>query len=194
MGRKYRRARPTPNMHAYLNPNYRRQGQVAPSFDQLAHQIHQEAVPPGYEHDPYCQYRAESLREAAYRGWLAGQHAAQSAPQAGHYAVEEARLAGYEEAVRDQQSIIMRAEANGYKRGYNAAQTNLQKACKAAYDDGFKAGCEEGPAGELPGPQRKAVVRDVVADAMEQCRVIAESNPQMAPGANACKRLIKKLM
>jgi hypothetical protein len=29
---------------------------------------------------------------------------------------------------------------------------------------------------------------------MEQCRVIAESNPSMADGAKACKRMIKKLM
>jgi len=64
----------------------------------------------------------------------------------------------------------------GYRRGYN---------------DGLAAGRSQAPS--RGGVDRAAVRDEMRREMLEQCRVIAESNPNMAPGVNAVRHRIKKL-
>jgi len=61
---------------------------------------------------------------------------------------------------------------------------------EAARKRGFAEGRKTAPA----APSNESSIRKKMIDEMvEQCRVISESNPQMAPGVNAVKHMIKKL-
>jgi hypothetical protein len=144
-------------------------------FDQLAQQLYAEMVPYGMQHDPYIRYRADLVVQAAHRGW-AGAMARQ--PQG-----EEAYMRG----VQDARAEAQKQASQSYQRGFNSALASMDRNMAEAYDRGFKEGQK---ALQQPKDSRE----DIVAEAMEQCRVIAESNPSMADGAKACKRMIKKLM
>jgi len=154
-----------------------------PRFDSLARQIYMELVPRGQEQDPLMQYRADVAVEAARRGW---DHALQGAPSSN--ALQEAHQTGYQQGLRESQAMVERATSQSYQRGYNSALRTMDQSLNAAYQRGFDAGKQAA----LP-PSRDSR-EDIIAEAMEQCRVIAESNPSMADGAKACKRMIKKLM
>ena len=152
-------------------------------FESLARQIYLELVPRGQEQDPLMQYRADIAVQAARRGW---EHALQEAPS--RRSLQEAHQTGYQQGLRESQAMVERATSQSYQRGYNSALRTMDQSPNAAYQRGFDAGKQAAL------PPTKDSREDVIAEAMEQCRVIAESNPSMADGAKACKRMIKKLM
>lgn len=150
---------------------------MVPEFQHLAAQIYAEMVPPGMEGDPYLRWKADLVIEAAHHGWsmaISNPHAAQEA---------------YARGLSDGRGEAQRMASQSYQRGFNTALATVDRDVSAAYDRGFKAGQKA-----IPEPQKSDSRADIVAEAMEQCRVIAESNPSMADGAKACRRMIKKLM
>lgn len=73
---------------------------------------------------------------------------------------------------------LERARMDGYAQGVVAGRNLAQQ--------------EFRPSG--PSPQEMARVRQEMREAMlEECRVIAESNPNMAPGVNAVRHRIRKI-
>lgn len=73
---------------------------------------------------------------------------------------------------------LERARMDGYAQGVLAGRSLAQQEFKASG----------------PNPQEMAQVRQEMREAMlEECRVIAESNPNMAPGVNAVRHRIRKI-
>ena len=159
-----------------------------PEFHQLMESIYYEMVPQGLEHDPMMRYRADLAMAAAARGW---NMAMDSNSQNMGAELYRARQEGYAKAMSAANSDWNRISSDSYQRGFSAAQKSMKAELDSAYSRGYMAG--QAAAG--PAPQPKSANRnDIIAEAMEQCRVIQESNPSMAEGAKACKRMIKKMM
>ncbi len=79
-----------------------------------------------------------------------------------------------------------------------ATAEQLERARMQGYAQGVVAGralaAQEVARPHAPRPEDVARVRKEMQDAMlEECRVIAESNPNMAPGVNAVRHRIRKL-
>lgn len=96
------------------------------------------------------------------------------------------------------ESTIARAQQEAFDRGYRAAaRVGPEKAgsaytyadIEAARSKGFEAGRKS----SAPVPSESAIKKKLVDQMIEECRVIAESNPNMAPGVNAVRHRIKKL-
>ena len=70
----------------------------------------------------------------------------------------------------------------------------VERARMRGYEQGFAAGKCSG-ATEVHGAavDKSKMLKDFLSKAHEACRVISESNPNMAPGVNAVKRQISKI-
>lgn len=109
-------------------------------------------------------------------------------------------------AAQQEPSLLM-ARRGGYEEGFNAGMQAAQKAsapknAQFTYTDLERArrrGFEEGQAKAaqqsrgIPDVNEKAIRKKLVDEMLEQCRVIAESNPNMASGVKAVRRQIGKL-
>jgi len=110
--------------------------------------------------------------------------------------------------VNQNETRIARASQQGFDRGYaagmaanrgtqqpaapkNSSGTYTYEDVETARKRGYSAGQQavRSPSGENESSIRKKMVEEMV----EQCRVIAERNPQMAPGVKAVRHMIKKL-
>jgi len=98
--------------------------QYAPvnSFEELANQIAQETVPPGWEDDPWIRSRADQLIEYAYIGWVNGHQNAAQDPRV----LNAARQQGYQEAMQSQRGELQRAEAAAYQRAIRSGLKALR--------------------------------------------------------------------
>ncbi len=105
-----------------------------------------------------------------------------------------------------QQPFILMARRNGYDEGYSAGiqagqsgepRPEVSKDARFTYVDVEAArqrGVQEGKASAATGAANEGQIRGkVIDDMLQQCHVISESNPGMAPGVNAVRHLIKKL-
>lgn len=61
------------------------------------------------------------------------------------------------------------------------------------YQTGFAAGRAAAPQQSATPANEQAIRSKMREEMLERCRVIAESNPQMAAGVNAVRHMIKKL-
>ena len=156
------------------------------TLDDLLSAIYYEMVPPGYENDPMIRYRADLAMESAARGW----HEAAMVIQADHSALERARSDGFNMAVAQSMADQQRISAESYNRGYQQGRRSSESEVSRAYSRGFQAGASSAKPAPATSPSRS----DIVSEAIEHCRVIEESNPSMADGAKACKRMIKKML
>lgn len=112
--------------------------------------------------------------------------------------------------VSHNESRIARASQQGFDRGYSAGMASNQGAQQPAapknssgsytYDDveaarkrGYSAGQQAAPRQSTSSPNESSIRKKMVDEMVEQCRVISESNPQMAPGVKAVRHMIKKL-
>lgn len=103
---------------------------------------------------------------------------------------------------------LARASQQGFDRGYAAGMAANQGSQQPAapknsngsytYEDveaarkrGYSAGQQT--AVSSASPNESSIRKKMVDQMVEQCRVIAESNPQMAPGVNAVRHMIKKI-
>lgn len=97
------------------------------------------------------------------------------------------------------------ARQGGYDQGYAAGllqssggtPSSSSKDAQFTYMDVENArqrGYAEGrTAGGIPNVDAKSVRKKMVDEMLEKCRVISESNPNMAPGVNAVRHMIKKI-
>lgn len=118
--------------------------------------------------------------------------------------IEETERRALEKA--KQKPFMVLAHRNGYNEGYEVGYTNgfqkgqlttsqnrfsyqdLVQARQQGYDDGYRAGSAVSGS-NTPGVTRNAVLDEV----LQECEVISQSNPNMAPGVNAVRHLVKKL-
>jgi len=166
--------------------------QYAPvnSFEELANQIAQETVPPGWEDDPWIRSRADQLIEYAYIGWVNGHQNAAQDPRV----LNAARQQGYQEAMQSQRGELQRAEAAAYQRGYKIGIESAEKQAKSAYERGLREGKKEAGPAQISKKDRKQIMNEAYQNALDECRVSGESNPSMEPAAKALKRRINKWM
>ncbi len=97
---------------------------------------------------------------------------------------------------------LVMARRGGFDEGFNAGMQAAQraeapKAAQFTYTDVESArrrGYAEGKAAStgIPNVDEVSVRRKMLDGMLQDCRVIAESNPSMAPGVNAVRHLIKK--
>ena len=105
--------------------------------------------------------------------------------------------AAYQERVQE----LQRREAALQRRPQQhmmATAQQLERARMDGYAQGIVAGRalarQEQLAANQPRPEDIARIRQEMREAMlEECRVISESNPNMAPGVNAVRHRIRKL-
>lgn len=107
-------------------------------------------------------------------------------------------------AAQSEPHLIM-ARKGGFDQGFAAGMQAAQKSAAGkdsqfTYADMEKArrrGFEEGKAASkgngIPNVDEASMRKKMVDEMLESCRVIAESNPNMAPGVNAVRHKIKKL-
>ena len=160
------------------------------SFEVLAEEIVAQNVPAGWENDPWIQQRVEALVDYAYQGWVAGHEAGRTDESA----IIQAQQRGYQAAMAE----VERSTADAYKRGYNQGMRAMDgasnEAYKRGYDEGLRAGKREAKVSQA---DRDRLIREgrttALDECLEQCRVIEESNPNMAAGVKATARMIKKL-
>ena len=97
---------------------------------------------------------------------------------------------------------LLMARRGGFEQGFAAGMQAAQKAGagdrgKFTYtyqdlENARRRGVDEGLTRK--GPDDSSSIRKKLVDEMvEQCRIIAESNPAMAPGVNAVRHRLKKL-
>lgn len=102
------------------------------------------------------------------------------------------------------ESRVAVARRDGFDSGYSAGlragreiSSSTQNQGTYTYSDveaARRRGIEEGKkrAAKSVGDE-SSFRKKIVADMLEQCRVVSESNPNMAPGVNAVRHMIKKL-
>lgn len=84
---------------------------------------------------------------------------------------------------------------SGYQKGQLAVPKNnftykdVEQARQRGYDEGFQAGRTR-MAGD---PEPSGVRNKVLDEVLNECKVIADSNPNMAPGVNALRHRVRKL-
>jgi hypothetical protein len=112
---------------------------------------------------------------------------------------------GYNSAVQEDTSLAMQERLldQGFARGYTEAEKHMARHLSAArlrgYNEGFQSGMRSGgqarPTTVVPTVDERKLRSKLVDEMLQECRVIAESNPNMAPGpfANAVRHRIKKL-
>lgn len=106
-----------------------------------------------------------------------------------------------------QKPFMVLAHRNGYNEGYEVgygegfqkgqlavpqnhfSYQDLDRARKRGFDDGYQAGC----AATSNAGNEKATRNTVLDEVLQECEVIAQSNPNMAPGVNAVRHRVKKL-
>lgn len=180
----------TVQQHPQQN-GYQNQQQYLPvnSFEELANQIAQETIPQGWEDDPWIRARADQLVEYAYIGWVNGHQNAAQDPRV----LNAARQQGYQEAMQGQRGELQRAEAAAYQRGYKVGIDSAEKQAKSAYERGIREGRKDANT-SISKKDRKQILDEAYQNALDECRVIGESNPSMEPAAKALRRRIKKWM
>ena len=101
----------------------------------------------------------------------------------------------------NREPFMAMARHNGFEAGFAAGMKAAQKAEapkaeRFTYSDVENArrrGFQEGKSSASTSIDSKAVRSRIRDEMLEQCRVIAESNPNMAPGVNAVRHRIKKI-
>ena len=102
----------------------------------------------------------------------------------------------------NREPFMAMARHNGFEAGFAAGMRAAQKAesPKAAQftysdvEDARRRGFQEGKSSVSASSGDAKTIRSKMRDEMlEQCHVVAESNPNMAPGVNAVRHRIKKL-
>lgn len=99
------------------------------------------------------------------------------------------------------------AHQNGYNEGYEIGYQNgfqngkiavprnsfsykdLEGARQRGYEEGFSAGRTRMAGDPEPTGMRNTVIDEV----LNECKIIADSNPNMAPGVNAVRHRVRKL-
>lgn len=156
------------------------------SFEELAQEIYEQNVPPGWENDPWVQHRVQALVDHAYQGWVAGHEASRFDDSI----ILAAQQQGFQQGILEAERRSADAYQRGYKQGVRAVDGATQDAYKRGYDEGFKAGKQES---KVSDSDRKEIRSQAFDECLEQCRVIEESNPNMADGVKATRRMIQKL-
>ena len=105
-------------------------------------------------------------------------------------------------AAAHSEPYLVMARRGGFDEGFNAGMQAAQraeapKAAQFTYADvegARRRGYDEGRAASagIPNVDESSVRRKMLDGMLEDCRVIAESNPGMAPGVNAVRHMIKK--
>ena len=102
--------------------------------------------------------------------------------------VQQKALARTQESFRQR---IEEAEARGYRAGLQ--QVEAQRRLYEQHRARRHVPPPPRPPPSAPPPAREQSRHQLVSEMLEQCRVISESNPNMAPGVNAVRHRIKKL-
>lgn len=104
-----------------------------------------------------------------------------------------------------QKPFMVLAHQNGYNEGYEVgyekgfqkgqlvtpkfSYKDLEQARQRGFDDGYRAGCSKSESHAGSSATRNTVLDEVI----KECDVIAQSNPNMAPGVNAVRHRVRKL-
>lgn len=106
-----------------------------------------------------------------------------------------------------QKPFMVLAHQNGYNEGYEVGHRegfqkgqlavpknhfsyqDLERARQRGFDDGYQAGCAK----TVNVDNSKAARNQALDEVLQECEVIAQSNPNMAPGVNAVRHRVKKL-
>jgi len=90
--------------------------------------------------------------------------------------------------------VLREAYESGFIEGQRSGLANANSIARTQAAEAFQRGLQQGRASApAPAPADNAVLREKYYDeVLEDCRVIGESNPQMNPGMNALRHLLKK--
>lgn len=106
-----------------------------------------------------------------------------------------------------QKPFMALAHQNGFKEGYEVGYgegfqkgklaipknqfnyKDLELARQRGFDDGYAAG-----RAKVAGEGDSATRNTVLGEVLHECDVISQSNPNMAPGVNAVRHRVKKLL
>ncbi len=98
----------------------------------------------------------------------------------------------YHQAMHEVSGQHQRQLVTAQQQGYAQAQTMLQHDLTRQRNDAYQRGFQAGRLSAPPIPA--AASRKEMVDLMlNECKIIAESNPNMKPGVNAVRHRIKKL-
>lgn len=150
--------------------------------------------------------RQEVFDDAYTQGFDKGFQKAQD-----HYTAERNRLIAETERQAmekaRQKPFMVLAHRNGYNEGYEVgfekgyqkgqlvapkhhfSYKDLEQARQRGFDDGYRAGRSSAPNVSQDASARNGVIDEV----LQNCEVIAQSNPNMAPGVNAVRHMVRKL-
>ncbi len=101
--------------------------------------------------------------------------------------VQRARIESEILRMRVQQAYI-----EGMRSGGGITQRDVEHARMQGFREGLTRG-HDGAASSQSRQSNSEARAEVIDEVLEKCRVISESNPQMAPGVNAVRHLVKKL-
>lgn len=107
----------------------------------------------------------------------------------------------------NQKPFMVLAHRNGYNEGYEVGHEkgfqkgqlvvqknhfsyrDLEQARQRGFDEGYQAGCAKASnMGNVAATHNAAIDK-----VLQECEVIAQSNPNMAPGVNAVRHRVRKL-
>lgn len=130
----------------------------------------------------------QEKRRIFQEGYSAANSAANNAAEA-----RRAELDAYQQRLNHEAQRIRREP----QQLQMASPQQLEAARMRGYAQGVVAGkalaAQEVRQPQVPATEIAAIRKTMRDDLVEQCRVISESNPGMAPGVNAVRHMIKKL-
>ncbi|MHC4431040.1 MAG: hypothetical protein ACYTBS_04300 [Planctomycetota bacterium] len=142
-------------------------------------------------------HQADFERGIEYGMMISAMQQRQAVAAAQHHALAlvsqtEARMARMRQEGFDQgYAAGMQARAPQPESPSSSKGTYTYADVEAARARGFEAGRRSTKSEAVP--QESALRKKLIDEMLEQCRVISESNPNMAPGVNAVRHRIKKL-
>jgi len=190
-----------------------RQRRRSTELDAIFRELETRYMPPsGYCDDPYCD-DCNVARGQLAAAFDAAKRAYDAAPRRDRGFDEERHYQrGYQAAMKNLASQREQIFESGYQRALVAAQEERRYAAsetreqiRIAQQQAYHAGLAQGQAaGYRRGMQQAASTtpapvdvaslrRKMVNEMLDQCKIISESNPNMAPGVNAVRHRIKKL-
>jgi flagellar biosynthesis/type III secretory pathway protein FliH len=166
----------------------------------------QQATDQGSLENLSFEIRQEIFDDAYSQGFDKGFQKAQE-----RFVIERSRIISDAERrameMARKKPFMAMAHRNGYNEGYEIgygkgfqkgqlavpknsfSYKDLEHARQRGYDEGFAAGRTR-MAGD---PEPDGVRNTVIDEVLNECKIIADSNPNMAPGVNAVRHRVRKL-
>ncbi len=168
-------------------------------FIEVEQAIWKQEAPNGLCEDPYCREcpkiarRVARLIEAAKHGYYAAAYQKEFPSDMRDNLYEDAYQEASNEIEERYRQELEVARAQAAQQAHANALAHTRGQVQSAYQRGFSAGRLMAQPPPPAAPDPTAFRQQIIDEMLNECNVIAESNPNMKPGVNAVRHRIKKL-